>query len=81
MKITTCPICTSRKIKVITGAITFQTASGAVTIPHVTREKCENCGEEFFDHEANLILDQFRGVTKAPRRDKTTRDKRHALQQ
>lgn len=77
MKLTICPICASRKTKIITGAITFQTARGAVSIPNVKREKCENCGEELFDHAANVILDQYRGVLKGARRRKTTRGKRH----
>lgn len=79
MKLTTCPICASRKIKVSTGAITFQAAKGVVSIPNVKREKCENCGEEFFDHVANVILDQYRGVLKGARRRKKNDQRQAAL--
>lgn len=53
-------MCESLKIKIITGQITFKTADNKITVPEVTRTKCENCGEEFFDREANKVLDQYR---------------------
>lgn len=61
MKLTICPICDSSKIKTVTSKMSFQTCDGEVVIPKITRQKCENCGEEFFDHEANKVLDQYRG--------------------
>jgi len=81
MKLTTCPNCASRKIKAFTGAMTFPTPQGVVTIPNVTREKCANCGEEFFDHAANAVLDQYRSSSKNLYRIKPARDKRPALRQ
>ncbi len=81
MKLTICPNCASRKIKIIAGTLTFQTPKGAVTIPNVKREKCENCSEEFFDHAANVILDQYRGDSKGSRRTRITRIAPHALRQ
>jgi YgiT-type zinc finger domain-containing protein len=61
MKLTNCPICNSKKLKAITGELSFETAKGSVTIPEITRMRCEVCHEEFFDHEANVILDRYRG--------------------
>ncbi len=60
MKLSRCPICESERIKVITGELTFQTHEGQTTIPNVKRQKCLSCGEEFFDHQANLVLDRYR---------------------
>jgi YgiT-type zinc finger domain-containing protein len=61
MKLTICPICDSSKIKTVTSKMSFQTPDGEIVIPKITRQKCETCGEEFFDHEANEVLDQYRG--------------------
>lgn len=61
MKITICPICDSNKIRTVTGEISFQTPDGKIVIPKITRQKCYDCGEEFFDHEANKVLDRYRG--------------------
>ncbi|OHB77374.1 MAG: hypothetical protein A2Z34_11580 [Planctomycetes bacterium RBG_16_59_8] len=33
-------------------------------IPNVRRQKCPSCGEEFFDEEANRVLDRYRGKRK-----------------
>ncbi len=61
MKISICPICGSKKLKVISGKMTFQMSRSETTIPRVTRPRCETCGEQFFDHEANKVLDHYRG--------------------
>lgn len=60
MNLTKCPICNSDKLKTVTGELSFETSIGSVKIPEVTRIRCEVCHEEFFDHEANIILDQYR---------------------
>lgn len=65
MKISICPICGSDQIKTVVGKMTFETSSGQVTIPKVPRQRCANCSEQFFDHESNMILDRYRGITKA----------------
>lgn len=64
MKISTCPICGSHQIKKVTGKMTFKTPTGKVTIPKVPRQRCANCGEQFFDHEANKVLDRYREKTR-----------------
>jgi hypothetical protein len=32
----------------------------AISIPRVKRQKCFSCNEEFFDHQANLLIDPYR---------------------
>ena len=54
-------MCHSDRIKKISGEMKFQTPGGLVTIPQVSRQKCEVCEDEFFDHEANRVLDKYRG--------------------
>ncbi len=61
MNLTNCPICNSTKLKTVSGGLSFETSKGKVEIPEVTRIRCEVCHEEFFDHEANVLLDQYRG--------------------
>jgi len=61
MKILICPICGSDQIKAVSGSMTFKTPKGEVSIPKVSRQQCTNCGEQFFDHESNVILDRYRG--------------------
>jgi len=61
MNLTKCPICNSTELKTVTGELSFETAKGEVKIPEVTRIRCQVCHEEFFDHEANVILDHYRG--------------------
>lgn len=61
MEITICPICGSNQINSISGKMVFKTAEGEITIPKVPRQRCSNCSEEFFDHEANKVLDRHRG--------------------
>jgi YgiT-type zinc finger domain-containing protein len=61
MKINDCPMCGSKKLKVVSGKMVFQTPQGNVAIPRVTRQRCESCGEQFFDHESNKVLEQYRG--------------------
>jgi len=61
MKILICPICGSDHIKAVSGSMTFKTPKGEVSIPKVSRQQCANCGEQFFDHESNVILDRYRG--------------------
>lgn len=61
MKLSRCPICESKKMKIVNGEISFQTPEGEVIVPNITRQRCLSCGEEFFNHQANLALDEFRG--------------------
>ena len=61
MELSCCPICESNRIKIVKEKISFQTPEGGIVIPNVTRQKCLACDEEFFDHQANLVLDRYRG--------------------
>lgn len=65
MRLSCCPICKSKKMKIVKGKISFQTPKGKTIVPNVTRQKCLTCGEEFFDHQANLVLDEYRCKKKA----------------
>ena len=65
MKLSYCPFCESRKMKIVKGEISFQTPKGVTVVPDVIRQKCLTCGEEFFDHHANLVLDEYRCKKKA----------------
>lgn len=60
MRLSCCPICESKRMKIVKGKISFQTPEGEIIVPNVTRQKCLACGEEFFDHKANLVLDEYR---------------------
>lgn len=60
MKFSCCPICGANMIKVVSGKISFQTPRGKIIVPNITRQKCFACNEEFFNHQANLILDEYR---------------------
>ena len=70
MKLTRCPICESDQLREVSGKLSFQSHAGEVKIPKVTRTKCDTCGEEFFDREANKILDQYRGRSISNKRSK-----------
>jgi YgiT-type zinc finger domain-containing protein len=61
MQIIICPICGSNQIKPLSGRMVFKTPQGEITIPKVPRQRCNNCGEQFFDHESNKVLDRYRG--------------------
>ena len=65
MRLSGCPICESKKMKIVKGEVRFQTHKGEIVVPDVTRQKCLACGEEFFDHQANLVLDAYRRKNKA----------------
>jgi len=49
----------------------FKTPKGEISIPRVPRQQCDNCGEQFFDHAANEILDRYRGEQPLRVRPKT----------
>jgi len=71
MRISICPICGSNQIKAVNGKMTFKTPKGEISIPRVPRQQCDNCGEQFFDHAANAILDRYRGEQPIRLRKKT----------
>lgn len=56
--LTRCPNCGSRRIE--RRALPFRARVGTrvVAIPSLEREICPDCGEEFFDRDANIIIDE-----------------------
>ena len=49
-------MCGSRRIRRVCETVTFRHAN-PVSIPDVCFDRCDNCGERFFDHEANEKID------------------------
>ncbi|MDD5675000.1 MAG: YgiT-type zinc finger protein [Chitinivibrionales bacterium] len=66
MDIKKCPICGSIKIKQVSGEFKAHTGKRIIVIPSVKRQQCASCGEEFFDREANAILDRYRKTCSKP---------------
>jgi len=53
-----CPNCGSRKIRRATKPFRARVGTRAVTIASLEREVCPDCKEEFFDREANIVIDE-----------------------
>jgi YgiT-type zinc finger domain-containing protein len=60
MNLKKCPLCGSLKIKQVQEEFKARVGKRTIVIPSVKRQKCASCGEEFFDREANIILDRYR---------------------
>jgi YgiT-type zinc finger domain-containing protein len=60
MQLKKCPICGSSKIRQICEEFKVTIQGKKMAIPDVERQKCNSCGEEFFDHASNEKLDAFR---------------------
>ena len=60
MNLKKCPLCGSIKIKQTRGEFKARVGKRIIVIPSVKRQQCASCGEEFFDREANAILDRYR---------------------
>lgn len=59
MKLTKCPLCGSKKMRMVRGPFKAATRGGDVTFSSVPRQRCSDCAEEFFGPESNRILDQY----------------------
>jgi len=60
MKLTKCPLCGSEEMGIRTGLYEIEVGGKRISIPHVRRQVCRSCKEEFFDHESNSVLDTYR---------------------
>jgi YgiT-type zinc finger domain-containing protein len=60
MELKKCPLCGSNDLVKVTGAFTVPMKKKSILIPRVSRQKCVECGEEFFNHESNRELDRYR---------------------
>lgn len=54
-----CPMCGSIKIKRVKKTLTFNTKKGKVKVPNLEFDTCDSCKEQFFDEEANRIIDTY----------------------
>lgn len=59
MKISTCPICGSRRIKRVTGPLEVHIKRKTVTVPGIEYHRCEKCEETFTDIENERRIDAF----------------------
>jgi YgiT-type zinc finger domain-containing protein len=50
-------MCDSRRIRRVCETVEFKTRTGDIRVPDVPFDRCDNCGESFFDHEANQRID------------------------
>jgi len=55
-----CPLCGSRDLSIVNNEFKVLKKKKPVIISSVKRQKCGKCGEEFFDHMANSVLDEYR---------------------
>ena len=53
-----CPLCGSRRLVRVGKPFRTRMGRRTVTIPAVERESCPACHEEFFDREANIVIDE-----------------------
>lgn len=61
MELKKCPMCGSKSIVWIQTAFVVTVRGRKKRIPRIRRQKCGNCGEEYFDTKANQSLDLYRG--------------------
>ncbi len=54
-----CPICGSIKMKRVKKTLTFNTKKRKVKVPNLEFDACDSCKEQFFDEEANKIIDTY----------------------
>jgi YgiT-type zinc finger domain-containing protein len=54
-----CPSCGSRRIRRMKKSFRAKVGTRTVTIPDLEREICPVCKEEFFDREANTVIDAY----------------------
>lgn len=52
-----CPICGSRKMQRVRDRVTLHPRGRTVESPTLEIDRCNNCGERFFDHAASQKID------------------------
>jgi len=55
----TCPTCGSRAMKPAHGTVVFRVKRRQIKVPDLDFLRCNVCGEELFDSEANRKIDAF----------------------
>lgn len=58
MNLIECPLCGSLKIKKRKGIYNFNIKNNIVPSPVIEYWECPDCGEAFFSHEANRVIDK-----------------------
>jgi len=59
IELRTCPNCGSRSIKRVRKSFRAKVKGRLITVPDVEREICPDCRAEFFDREANIVIDAY----------------------
>ena len=59
IKITTCPSCSSKKIKKVRRNWTGQLAGKSYTVPNLEYYECPDCGERVYDPEAMRRIQEY----------------------
>ena len=60
MELKKCPLCGSNNLLKVTDPFMATLKKKSIIVPRVSRQKCPKCGEEYFNHEANVLLDRYR---------------------
>ena len=59
-KLSKCPTCGRRKLKLVRSDYSTRVQGRAVVVPDLERQECSNCGEVLFDCAAMERLDALR---------------------
>ena len=59
IRLRTCPTCGSRALKPVHGSIVLRVKRRRITVPDLDFLRCNECGEQLFDSEANSKIDAF----------------------
>lgn len=52
-----CPICGSRRIERVRESVELHPCGRVIRVPDVEFDRCGNCGERFFNHDASQRID------------------------
>ncbi|MSP40800.1 MAG: YgiT-type zinc finger protein [Deltaproteobacteria bacterium] len=59
IELKSCPNCGSRGIKRLRKSFRAKVKDRSILVPDVEREICSDCKAEFFDREANIVIDAY----------------------
>jgi YgiT-type zinc finger domain-containing protein len=71
LNLKTCPTCGEKKLRVVCEDVAFGKGAARRVIPQVTFLRCDACGEQLFDHEANQKIDAVLFPRRTARRRKS----------
>jgi YgiT-type zinc finger domain-containing protein len=64
IKLSTCPLCASDRIKRVRSDYVLKMGAKTIRIPRLERHECPNCGEKFFDYDATKRIEAARDSRK-----------------